>query len=181
MSDVAILRRLKQRLDNMILRGVVKAVNSAAKMQSVQIVVLKDDPADSVEQPEMYGFTAHPKPGAEAFVVHVGGFREHGLVLAVADRRYRLTGLAEGEVALYDDLGQKVHLTREGIVVSSPLKVRCEAQDLEFAASRSLKWDVDGFGRKITSLGAGAYEDKTWQEGADVTPVSGPIAPPEGP
>lgn len=35
----------------------------------------------------------------------------------VADRRYRLQGLAAGEVALYDDLGQKVHLTRGGIVI----------------------------------------------------------------
>jgi len=35
----------------------------------------------------------------------------------VSDRRYRLTGLAEGEVALYDDLGHKVHLAREGIVI----------------------------------------------------------------
>lgn len=35
----------------------------------------------------------------------------------VADRRYRLQGLKTGEVALYDDIGQCVHLTRGGILI----------------------------------------------------------------
>ncbi|EFB6788059.1 hypothetical protein FPG81_19955 [Escherichia coli] len=35
----------------------------------------------------------------------------------VSDRRYRLKGLQTGEVAVYDDQGQSVTLTREGIVV----------------------------------------------------------------
>ncbi|WP_431477838.1 phage baseplate assembly protein domain-containing protein [Massilia eburnea] len=58
------------------------------------------------------GFTSVPKPGAEGVVVFVGGNRDHGLVIAVEDRRFRLKGLASGEVAIYDDQGQKVHLTR---------------------------------------------------------------------
>ena len=36
----------------------------------------------------------------------------------VSDRRYRLKGLARGEVAVYDDQGQSVTLTRAGIVVN---------------------------------------------------------------
>ncbi len=35
----------------------------------------------------------------------------------MSDRRYRLKGLQTGEVAVYDDQGQSVTLTREGIVV----------------------------------------------------------------
>ena len=35
----------------------------------------------------------------------------------LSDRRYRLKGLQTGEVAVYDDQGQSVTLTREGIVV----------------------------------------------------------------
>ncbi len=38
--------------------------------------------------------------------------------VVVADRRFRLKGLARGEVALYDDQGQSVTLTRAGIVVN---------------------------------------------------------------
>lgn len=43
--------------------------------------------------------------------------RSHAVVVTVSDRRYRLKGLQTGEVAVYDDQGQSVTLTREGIVV----------------------------------------------------------------
>jgi len=36
--------------------------------------------------------------------------------VVVADRRYRLVGLPMGEVALHDDQGLRVHLTRNGLV-----------------------------------------------------------------
>ena len=55
--------------------------------------------------------------GAEAIAAAVGGARGHLLALVVGDRRYRLKNLKEGEVALYDDLGHKVYLTRQGIVI----------------------------------------------------------------
>lgn len=45
------------------------------------------------------------------------GDRSHAVVVTVSDRRYRLKGLQTGEVAVYDDQGQSVTLTREGIVV----------------------------------------------------------------
>jgi phage gp45-like len=56
-------------------------------------------------------------PGAEHVSAFFDGDRSHGVTLMVADRRYRLAGLEAGEVALYDDLGQAVHLTRSGIVI----------------------------------------------------------------
>lgn len=45
------------------------------------------------------------------------GDRSHGIVLVIADRKYRMKGMREGEVSIKDDLGQSVHLTRDGIVV----------------------------------------------------------------
>ncbi|EFC1638085.1 hypothetical protein FA847_24090 [Escherichia coli] len=50
-------------------------------------------------------------------VVRRDGDRSHAVVVTVSDRRYRLKGLQTGEVAVYDDQGQSVTLTREGIVV----------------------------------------------------------------
>ncbi|TKV19105.1 baseplate assembly protein, partial [Citrobacter sp. TBCS-14] len=41
----------------------------------------------------------------------------------VSDRRYRMKGLKTGEVAIYDDQGQSVTLTRAGIVVDGGGKV----------------------------------------------------------
>ena len=48
------------------------------------------------------------------------GDRSHGIVFTIADRRYRLKPLKTGEVAIFDDLGQKVHLTRDGLEVYTP-------------------------------------------------------------
>jgi len=118
MSDIAkLIAPFARRLGNMLARGSVAAVNAASKMQMLQVRLLADEVKDSVEHVEPYGFTAHPKAGAEAIAAFFDGDRSHGVVLVVADRRYRLTGLAEGEMAIHDDLGQKVHLTRGGIVI----------------------------------------------------------------
>ena len=42
----------------------------------------------------------------------------HAVAVTVSDRRYRIRSLKQGEVAIYDDLGQSVTLTRTGIVVN---------------------------------------------------------------
>lgn len=111
------LAPLARGLQNLFSRGVVSAVNPDAKMQTVQIQLLTGEAKDNVEHFEPYGYTAHPHVGAEQATGFVEGDRSHGIVLVVADRRYRLTGLAAGEVAIYDDQGQRVHLTRNGIVI----------------------------------------------------------------
>lgn len=111
------MRPLAQRIGNMVSRGVVSAVSAALKMQGLQVKLLAGEVKDGLEHFEPYGYTSHPKSGAEAVTMFLDGDRSHGVVIVVADRRYRLKGLAAGEVALYDDQGQKIHLTRSGIVV----------------------------------------------------------------
>lgn len=115
----SLLEDLRRRVAMALARCVVAAVNDGAKLQGLQIKLLAGEAKDGVERFQQYGLTAHPHPGAEGVAVFVGGNRDHGLVLAVDDRRYRLRGLAQGEVALYDDQGQKVHLTRDGIVIEA--------------------------------------------------------------
>lgn len=117
MSDLQGMRQLYNRIGNMLARGVVRTVNAAGKLQILQLGLLAGETKDRLEHMEPYGFTSHPKRGAEAVAVFLDGDRGHGLVLVVADRRYRLAGLAAGEMAIHDDQGQKVHLTRAGIVV----------------------------------------------------------------
>lgn len=119
----------------MVARGVVKLINDSLKMQEVQITLLADEVKADVERFQNYGLTSHPLPGAEAAVMFVGGSRDHGMVIAIDDRRYRLKGLAAGEVALYDDLGQKVHLKRDMIDVDSPTKIKATAPNVEIIAS----------------------------------------------
>ncbi len=152
----------------MISRAIINLVNDDGGLQEVQVGLLAmpqpggtvgRELSDNVEVVRQYGFTAHPHPGAEAVFVSVAGIRSHGLVIAIEDRRYRLTGLAAGEVALYDDLGQTVHLTRTGIVIKGaglPLtitdapKVRIETPILQVTGD--IVDQCDGQGRSMASM-----------------------------
>lgn len=108
---------LASRVRGMISRAIVGLVSDAFKMQTLQVTLLAGQTPDDVERFQTYGHTSVPLPGAEGVALKIGGSTGHTIVICVDDRRYRLTGLQPGEVALYDDLGHKVHLTRNGIVI----------------------------------------------------------------
>ncbi|MCM2318055.1 MAG: phage baseplate assembly protein [Pseudomonas sp.] len=115
-STSRLLAPLRRGLAHLVTRAVVALVNDAAKMQTLQVSLLADETLDGVEHWQPYGFTFKPHVGAEALVLAVGGHRAHSVVIAVADRRYRLTGLEDGEVAIYSDEGDKVHLKRGRVI-----------------------------------------------------------------
>lgn len=116
MTDFAkLVAPYARRLSNMIARGTVTLVDAATKMQSLQLRLLAGESKDKVEHFEPYGFTSQPNPGAECLALFLDGDRSHGVVVCVADRRYRVKGLTTGEVILHDDQGQSVYLMRSGI------------------------------------------------------------------
>lgn len=108
---------LQRQVLNLICRAVVKSVNASKKCQVVDLELIAGEPTGNIEHLEPYGFTSKARSGSEALVLFPDGDRSHGVVVAVSDRRYRMRGLKDGEVALYDDQGQSVTLTRRGIVV----------------------------------------------------------------
>lgn len=117
-----------RRIRLMVGRGVVNIVNDALKIQGLQISLLADEVRGNVERFQEYGFTSHPHPGAEVIALSVGGSRDHCVVIKVDDRRYRLKGLAQGEMAIYSDEGDKVHLKRnKEINIHSGGKVMVDA------------------------------------------------------
>jgi len=114
------LAPLKRRVALLVTRGVVKMIKDTGGLQTLQITALADETLDGVERIQQYGITSHPHPESDCLILNVGASRSHPIVIAVDDRRYRLK-LSQGEVALYDDLGQAVKLTRSGIVIESAL------------------------------------------------------------
>lgn len=111
------LAPLARRLRLLVSRATVARVDDAKKMQEVQIEALAGEVLEAVEHWQGYGLSVHPHPEAEALLLTPDGDRARPIVIACADRRYRLKGLAAGEVALFDDLGQSITLTRAGIVI----------------------------------------------------------------
>lgn len=164
------------RVQLMIAQGVGVLIGA----DKVQVTVLDGEPLNNIKRVEPYGFSYRPKRGCQAYLVFPSGDRSFGIALVIGDRQYQMD-LQEGEVALHDDQGQCVHLTRDGILIKTAKKCRIEAADIEQHATHSYSWDVGGFGERWTALGGGEYEHKTWQIGAVVTPAPLPINPPEGP
>lgn len=112
-----LLTPIQRRLRLMVSRAVIGLVNDSLKTQRLQLTLLEGEVQDGVERFAEYGFTSVPHKSCQAVAVSIGGSRSHLIIIATHDGDSRLKGLAEGEVALYDDLGQKVHLTRDGIVI----------------------------------------------------------------
>ncbi|HDW0515946.1 phage baseplate assembly protein V [Enterobacter roggenkampii] len=117
------IQSLQRQVLSLIGRAVVKSINAASKCQTVDVELLAGQGKAGIEHLEPYGFTSRAKSGAEAVVLFPDGDRSHAVVISVSDRRYRIKGLKTGEVAFYDDQGQTVTLTRNGIVVDGGGKV----------------------------------------------------------
>lgn len=148
---------IRRSINLMVGRAVVSLVNDALKMQGVQVQLLADEVRDNVERFQNYGFTSHPHPEAEAIVVSIGGNRNHAVVIAVDDRRYRLKGLAAGEVALYTDEGDKIVLKRGGIIeVTAATKTRIVAPLVEMTGELNVTGKITGLGGMAISGGAGS-------------------------
>lgn len=106
------LRALQRSINNMLARAVVTGLNTASKCQTLQVSILANEQKGDVEHLEPYGFTSAPLAGAEGFALFPDGDRSHGVILTVADRRYRIKGLTSGEVAIYTDEGDSITLNR---------------------------------------------------------------------
>lgn len=127
---------LVRRIKLLVTRAVVKLVDPAQMMQSLQIEALAGEVLDNVEHFEPYGHTSHPLNGAEVLLFSVGGRRAHAIAGIVADRRYRLKNLAAGEVAIYTDEGDSIVLKRgRNIDITCGTKVTVTAPTVEVVAS----------------------------------------------
>ncbi len=114
---------------NAISRGVLSAIGDGGKMQSVQVKLLAGEALDEAERFQNYGFTSVPKGGAEAVVVFVGADRSHPVIVVADDRRCRKAGLKAGEVAVYHENGDFIHLKEDNEIEIKTKKLTIDADD----------------------------------------------------
>jgi len=120
---------MQRRVQMMVARCVLTLIDDSKGRQELQVSLLAGEAADGVEHFQSYGYSSVPFPDSEGVYLSIGGDRNNGVVIATGDRRYRLKNLLPGEVALYDDQGQTIHLTRDGIVIDGgtsqlPIKIQ---------------------------------------------------------
>ncbi|MGA9223052.1 MAG: phage baseplate assembly protein V [Pseudomonas graminis] len=136
------------RLMNLLTRGVVAMVKSTGKMQSLQMRLTHGELKDGMEHLEPYGFTSCPHEGAEGLAAFMGGDRSHGVVVVVADRRYRLQALEAGEVAIFTDEGDKIHFKRGRII-------DIETQTLNIRAAKGVHFETPSITQTGTIVSQG--------------------------
>lgn len=101
-----------RRIANIFSRGTIQRVTDTTGTQTVQVSLYADESRDNIEHPQEYGYTSRAPVGAEAIAAFFNGGRDHGVVITVFDKRYRIKSLQAGEVCIYDDLGTKILLKR---------------------------------------------------------------------
>mgnify|MGYP001575240472 CR=1 FL=1 len=126
----------------------VAARNAHGKLIGIEAQGLAGEPVAG-ELFQHYGYTSAPLPGAEYIVIPVGGNSNHAVVVASEDARYRIT-LKDGEVAIYSDEGDHVHLKRgrvievetETLLVKAGTKVRFETPLIESTGKIHAESDI---------------------------------------
>lgn len=164
---------LRRHVLMMVRRCVLASIDDAGGRQLLQARVFAGEVIDGVERFQNYGVTSHPFPGAEGIALALGGNRNHSVIIAVDDRRYRLTGLALGEVALHDDQGQVVHIKRDGlhlegsnIHLKSAGVIRIHGAAVEIHGETYVQTDVAGKGSRETFTGGVNYDTTAYTLGA---------------
>ena len=117
-------------LKSMLVRGTVIMADAARKLQTLQVRLTAGEIKDGAEHFEAYGFTSHPKSGAEVLTAFLGGDRSHAVVLVASDRRYRIKELEPGEVAIYTDEGDKVHFKRGRLIEFDTVTLKIKATEV---------------------------------------------------
>lgn len=190
--DISVFNRLigpiRRRVRLMVSRAVLSAISDTAGLQLVQVKLLDGEVRDGVERFQNYGMTSVPLPGAEGVMVCVSGNRDHGVVIAMDDRRYRIKALQPGEVALYTDEDKEPHKHRIIFKRGGEIEVLGRNINVEAAETLSLRGDiVKVHATSLYQFDTNGHGQKwlpnkvdTWQIG-EASGTAHAIAPPEIP
>ena len=131
------------------------ARNTHGKLIGVEMEGLAGESV-SGEQMQYYGFTSAPLPGAEFIALPIGGNSKHVVVIASEDGRYRVV-LKDGEVALYTDEGDYIHMKRgrlieietDTLLVKAKTKVRFETPLVEMSGDAKADGEITDHTRSM--------------------------------
>jgi phage baseplate assembly protein V len=117
-----------------MIRGIIKTLDEGP-IKVVSSYCRVDELIEGREYMQHYGFTSRPLAGAEGIYISRGN---HYVMVASDDRRYRLP-VAGGEVAIYTDEGDFIHLKRnKEIYIKSGNKLTADIEnDVEVNAKNA--------------------------------------------
>jgi phage gp45-like len=123
-SRVAVLERMVSRLTRNQGASIAFARSTTAPIDSgpVQTVQARMDALslrDNMPVLFHYGFSSAMPVDGDKVVAYLNADRSSGIIIAGGHQTYRMTGLATGEVAIYDMWGRSIKLGASGIVINA--------------------------------------------------------------
>ena len=116
-----ILMPIKQKIFLLIGRAILQAIDVTKKTTTIQVTGLANETISDVEKIDEFGFSSNPPidGDSEVVIVFVNGNRDQGLALKVHHKSTKPTDLSEGDTRIYDNFGNQITLTSDGIEIQT--------------------------------------------------------------
>lgn len=163
-----------------MIKGFVRGIVTTIAEGAIKRFGATGRPGESFASRELiqhYGFTSSPPAGAEVILLRDGN---HVVAIAEDDRRYRIA-VGGGEVAIYSDEGDHVHLKRgrvveietETLLIKASTKVRIESPLVESTGEIIDRVDSDGKSMEQirTTYNSHTHSNVTPGSGTSGTPI----------
>jgi len=142
--------------DNMLWRARLDETDDTGKQQKMSLLgrVREKIGGQKSKVPRLqgYGLSSHPPKGAQGFFIAMGGYPDQVFCLGIEHPDHRPTNLAEGELKLYDDQGQFVHIKRDGIHIETGKTVTIKAPKIVLE-SADIRLGSDSASRELAAKG----------------------------
>lgn len=126
------VEQIMQRLKLLFGIGVVTRVETNV----IQVKMATGIINDRINRLHNYGFMSRPLPKSKAYLLFIGGDTSRGVAMCVEDERHQIN-LKDGEVAILDDKGNVIHLTDQGILITSEQQIVVNCEQATVNASKT--------------------------------------------
>ena len=158
-------KRIKQAFNTVrqAFRGKVARVQAGGGVQKIQVEGLDGETVQDLEHAENFGFTSNPPAGSDCVVVPLGGKTSHGIIVTTTNGAYRITGLSDGETAVYNADGAKIVLKKGRVIeidcdklnIKAPSGVNITSAKVECSAVLTAQGQINGNGGMAVQGGSG--------------------------
>ena len=158
-------KRIKQAFNTVRqgFRGKVARVQAGGGVQKIQVEGLDGETVQDLEHAENFGFTSNPPAGSDCVVVPLGGKTSHGIIVTTTNGAYRITGLSDGETAVYNADGAKMMLKKGRVIeidcdklnIKAPSGVNITSEKVECSAVLTAQGQINGNGGMAVQGGSG--------------------------
>jgi bacteriophage Mu gp45 protein len=158
-------KRIKQAFNTVRqgFRGKVARVQAGGGVQKIQVEGLDGETVQDLEHAENFGFTSNPPAGSDCVVVPLGGKTSHGIIVTTTNGAYRITGLSDGETAVYNADGAKMVLKKGRVIeidcdklnIKAPDGVNITSEKVECSAVLTAQGQINGNGGMAVQGGSG--------------------------